>query len=130
MRATTGDRFAAIWFRTWQWVFVGAIAASLLTVALGFVLQVQVMGLLTLGGAVAGVIVSRLGLAGVRRAAHIAPDAVRAHARRLRREPALQPAIVRDPAAPHAGIGALRPQAQLRPRTVHWPARAPAAHEA
>lgn len=57
-----GERFAATWFRVWQCVFGVAIAASLVTATLGFLLQVRVIGAVTLLCALLGTIVCQVGL--------------------------------------------------------------------
>jgi hypothetical protein len=57
-----GHRFAAGWFRAWLWVFGIAVAASLATVALGFLPQMRTLGALTLVGALCGMLVCLLGL--------------------------------------------------------------------
>jgi hypothetical protein len=78
------SRVAAAWFTVWQWLFGLAVAASLVTTTLGFVLQIRVIGAITLLLALLGTIVCQLGLANVRgRAAHATASApahgLRAH---------------------------------------------------
>lgn len=64
--APVASRAGAFWFQVWQWIFGVGIAAGLVTATLGFVLQIRVVGAITLACALLGMIACRLGLAAVR----------------------------------------------------------------
>ena len=66
MDAPVASRAGTFWFQAWQWIFGIAIAAGLVTATLGFVLQIRVVGAITLACAVLGMIACRLGLTAVR----------------------------------------------------------------
>jgi len=57
-----------VWFLAWQWIFGIGIAAGLVTATLGFLLQIKVVGAITLACALLGMIACRLGLGAVRAA--------------------------------------------------------------
>ena len=76
------SRAGALWFQAWQWIFGIGIAAGLVTATLGFVLQIRVIGAITLAGALLGMIACRLGLAAVRPTPSPAPQHPRSQVHR------------------------------------------------